>query len=278
MIKLVITDLDDTLYSWIGFFIPAFYNMVQELSLLINVPCEKLLEEYKAIHQEVGSVEYPFATLNLPSVKTKYCGLTDEQIKTELNSAFHKFNSTRKKLLKLYPGVKDTLKFFNDNNIKIVAYTESAEENGFYRLKKLGIDNFFKEVYVSDSTYKRSNTIPSSPKTHIVYDKKPNAAVLKEICNNENVDICEAVYIGDSLSKDMLMAKQAGIISIWCDFPRDDFRDLYNKLIAISHWNEQDFCIEQQYKNEWKENGYIPDYIIHSFGECKDIVSRINKQ
>ena len=49
MIKLVITDLDDTLYSWIGFFIPAFYDMVQELSLLINVPQEKLLEEYKAI-------------------------------------------------------------------------------------------------------------------------------------------------------------------------------------------------------------------------------------
>ena len=58
MIKLVITDLDDTLYSWIGFFIPAFYDMVQELSLLINVPQEKLLEEYKAIHQEVGSVVY----------------------------------------------------------------------------------------------------------------------------------------------------------------------------------------------------------------------------
>ena len=65
MIKLVITDLDDTLYSWIGFFIPAFYDMVQELSLLINVPQEKLLEEYKAIHQEVGSVEYPFATSHL---------------------------------------------------------------------------------------------------------------------------------------------------------------------------------------------------------------------
>ena len=138
MIKLVITDLDDTLYSWIGFFIPAFYDMVQELSLLINVPQEKLLEEYKAIHQEVGSVEYPFATLNLPSVKKKYCGISDEQVKIELNPAFHKFNSTRKKLLKLYPGVEETLKFFYDNNIMVVAYTESAEENGFYRLKKLG--------------------------------------------------------------------------------------------------------------------------------------------
>lgn len=146
------------------FFIPAFYDMVQELSLLIDVSKEELLKEYKAIHQEVGSVEYPFATLNLPSVKKKYCGMTNEQVKVELNSAFHKFNSTRKKLLKLYPGVEDTLKFFHDNNITIVAYTESAEENGFYRLKKLGIDNYFKEVYVSDSLFKRPDAIPSHQK------------------------------------------------------------------------------------------------------------------
>lgn len=150
-----------------------------------------------------------------------------------------------------------------DNNIMVVAYTESAEENGFYRLKKLGIDNYFKEVYVSDSLYKRPDTIPSSPKTHIVHGKKPNAQVLKDICCGEKVSVCEAVYIGDSLSKDMLMAKQAGIISVWCDFPRDDIRDLYSKLVTISHW---------------KEKGYIPDYTIHTFGECKEIISRINKR
>lgn len=51
----------------------------------------------------------------------------------------------------------------------------------------------------------------------------------------------------------MMMAKQAGITSIWCDFPRDDIRDLYSKLVAISHWKEEDFQREQQYKNEWKK-------------------------
>lgn len=276
MIRLIITDLDDTLYSWIGFFIPAFYNMVQELSLIINVPDYELLKEYKIIHQEVGSVEYPYATLILPSVKRKYRGFTDEQVKIELNSAFHKFNSTRKKLLKLYPGVEDTLKYFSDNNIKVVAYTESAEENGFYRLKKLGIDNYFKKVYVSDSLYRRSEAFPSSPKTHVVHGRKPNAALLKEICYEEKVDIQETMYIGDSLSKDMLMAKQAGIISIWCDYPRSDIQDLYNKLVAISHWKNQDFQLEQRYKNEWKENGYSPDYTIHVFKECREILSQIN--
>lgn len=276
MIKLVITDLDDTLYSWIGFFIPAFYDMVQELSLIMDVPQNELIKEYKTIHQKVGSVEYPFATLQLPSVKEAYQGISDEQIRIELNSAFHKFNTTRKKLLKLYPEVEDTLKFFSHNNIIIVAYTESAEENGFYRLKKLGIDKFFKDVYVSDSLYKRPDTVPSSPKTHIVHGKKPNVDILKEICRGEKIDIGEAVYIGDSLSKDMLMAKQAGVVSIWCDFQRDDIAELYSKLVAISHWNEQDFQQEQKYKDEWKANNYCPDYTIHSFSECKRIIAGIN--
>lgn len=49
----------------------------------------------------------------------------------------------------------------------------------------------------------------------------------------EKINICEAVYIGDSLSKDMFMAKQAGITSIWCNFPRDDIQYLYSKLVDI---------------------------------------------
>ena len=276
MIKLVITDLDDTLYSWIGFFIPAFYDMVQELSILIDTPEEELLKEYKVIHQKMGSVEYPYATLNLPSVKEKYYGMSDEQVKAQLNPAFHKFNAARKKLLKLYPGVKETLNFFYEHNIIIVAYTESAEENGLYRLKKLEIDKYFKDIYVSDSQFRCSNSIQLSMNKHIVHGKKPNADVLKEICREENISVNEAVYIGDSLTKDMMMAKQAGIISIWCDFSRDDTKELYSKLVAISHWTEEDFQQEQRYKNEWRENEYSPDYTIHDFGECRKIISRIN--
>lgn len=276
MIKLVITDLDDTLYSWIEFFIPAFFEMVQEVALLINVPKEELLKEYKAVHQEVGNVEYPFATLNLPSVKKKYAGYTEQQVKQELDSAFYKFNCIRKEKLKLYAGVEDTLKYLYENNIIVVGYTESAEENGFYRLKKLGIDIFFKEVYVSESLYKSPKNMAVSPKTHRVHGKKPNASVLREICKTEKISTSETIYIGDSLSKDMLMAKQAEITSVWCDYPQKDNQELYSKLVAISHWTVQDFQNEEKYKHEWQKNGYAPDYTIHSFDECKQIVSDIN--
>ena len=51
MIKLLITDLDDTLYSWIGFFVPAFYGMLDELSVILNEPQQVLIDEYQGWYE-----------------------------------------------------------------------------------------------------------------------------------------------------------------------------------------------------------------------------------
>ena len=79
--KLLITDLDDTLYSWTGFYIPAFYAMAEKVSHLTGIGMEQLLDEYRSVHQEKGSVEYPFATLRLPSVRAFFAGKSDEEMK-----------------------------------------------------------------------------------------------------------------------------------------------------------------------------------------------------
>lgn len=179
MNKLVITDLDDTLYSWIGFFVPAFYDMAEEVARIIGIPKDQLLAEYQQIHKKVGSVEFPHATLLLPSVQLKYEGVSKEEQLQHLDSAFHKFNSKRKKLLALYPGVEDALAFLTEQNIKIVGYTESAEENGYFRLRRLGIEKYFTKVYVSNSLYERPDCYPRSTKTNIVHEKKTESGTDK---------------------------------------------------------------------------------------------------
>ena len=35
--EIIIFDLDDTLYSWINFFVPAFYEMVDNLVSIIGI-------------------------------------------------------------------------------------------------------------------------------------------------------------------------------------------------------------------------------------------------
>lgn len=278
MIKLLITDLDDTLYSWMGFFVPAFYGMLDELSVILNEPQQVLIDEYKEIHQERGSVEYPFATLRLPSVKSAYPNATQKELRDILDPAFHKFNSVRKHTLKLYPEVKETLEKLIGVGIKIVGYTESAEENGFYRLKKLGISDCFQRVYVSDSQYERPKSFPSDAKTQIVHGRKPNPQLIKEVCESENVTINETIYLGDSMTKDIYMAKMAGVTSVLCQYPYDEKvqEDLYSKLVAISHWTDSDFKRELAIKETCKKENIQPDYKIRSFDEVFSIIQSIN--
>lgn len=279
MIKLLVTDLDDTLYSWIGFFIPAFYGMVGELSRILGKGRNCIIQEYKVVHQEKGSVEYPYATLLLPSVKEAFPNYTRQQIVDVLDPAFHKFNSIRKNKLCLFPGVKETLEELSSTGIIIVGYTESAEENGYYRLSKLGIDHLFRRVYVSNSQYDRPGYIPSSDKTQVVHGKKPNPALLLQILQDENVGLTEAIYIGDSLTKDIYMAKEAGILSIICKYPtKSNAEDLYSQLVAITNWTECDFKYESELRNECKLKNIKPDYTIESFYEVKDIIEGLNRR
>lgn len=269
MKKLLITDLDDTLYDWIGFFIPAFYVMVDELCDITNIDKKVLLREYKTLHQKYGSVEYPFVTLELTSIKEKYTELPTEKIKEILGEAFHRFNSVRKQKLKLYDGVYDTLDFLFKQGVIIIGYTESAQENGLYRLKKLEIDQYFKHIYASQSQYKNNYIVDEKAKT--VYTKKPNKDILLGICRTEDCSIEDAVYVGDSLTKDIYMAQQAGITSVWANYPKEK-NDYYKLLVDITSWTSEDFERESKLKNQLVIDGIYPDYTINEFRQLLPIL------
>lgn len=49
--SLLIADLDNTLYDWVTFFARAFSAMVDELETLLTIDRERLLDEFKVVHQ-----------------------------------------------------------------------------------------------------------------------------------------------------------------------------------------------------------------------------------
>jgi phosphoglycolate phosphatase len=55
--KLLITDLDNTLYDWVTFFTASFRSMVTELTSMLETSEDNLLEEFKSIHQRCGNSE-----------------------------------------------------------------------------------------------------------------------------------------------------------------------------------------------------------------------------
>jgi phosphoglycolate phosphatase len=87
-----------------------------------------------------------------------------------------------------------------------------------------------------------------------------------EICAREGVAPEEAAYVGDSIARDILMAKRAEVFSIWAAYGADHDPELYGNLVRISHWTSDEVATELRLKEEAKS--IQPDYIARtSFAE-----------
>ena len=277
--KLLITDVDNTLYDWVSFYSQSFSAMAEELSKEINVPLDILLSEYKVIHQRFGNSEKPFATLELPSV-ISYFGTNDKiLLQKKLTRVFSAFSSKRNHTLKLYPTVRDTLNILRERGVKIVGHTESLEYNSLYRLYKLDVIDFFDHLYTIEDNH-NLHPNPKNAKVISVKDdfiirlssaeSKPNPKLLEHICLTENVDIKDAVYVGDSITKDISMAKSIGMKAVWARYGRQFAPELWEILVKITHWTDKDVEREEQLKESFSR--VKPDYSINSFAEILDLM------
>jgi len=276
--KLLITDLDNTLYDWVTFFTASFQSMVVELTRLIDVKEETLLDEFKAVHQRYGNSEQPFAILELPSVQQRFAGLSRDQVIKEIDPALHHFNSTRKRILTLYPGVAETLSDLQAAGIKIVGHTEAILANSYWRLRALGIDGFFSRLY----TLEGKDAIHIAPESRWLdppegfvtvvprHERKPNPQLLADICRREGADVTSAYYLGDSLVRDVAMAKQAGVAAIWARYGTQYDARCWAYLVKITHWTDEDVTREKDLKAKY--GTVVPDYVIDTFPQVKSIV------
>ena len=276
--KLLITDLDNTLYDWVTFFSAAFRSMVTELTTLLDVPEETILNEFKVIHQRYGNSEQPFAVLELPSLKRRFPDMSRDEVLQKVDPALHRFNSTRKRTLALYPGVAETLAGLKQGGIKIVGHTEAILANSYWRLRALGVEEYFSRLY----TLEGRESIHISPETQWVDppkdfvtivprdERKPNPRLLTDICRREGVKPTSTYYVGDSLVRDIAMAKQAGVTAIWARYGTRYDPACWVDLIKITHWTDEDVIREKALKAKY--GGVVADYAIDSFAELRSIV------
>ena len=273
MFRLLVTDLDDTLYSWIGFFIPSFFGMVDVVSTMTGIETETLLDEYKAVHQEKGTVEYPFSTVLLPSVQTVYAGKSRDEMKAILKPAFDRFNEIRNEKLTLYPGVESVLETLKGEGVKIIGFTDSGEMNGFYRLLMLGISHLFNKVYVTNYEYAIPDYIVKDHRVHEVPEGKPNPELLERIIKEEGIAKEEVLYMGDSLTKDIYMAKKAGVKCVQCKYPDfPDMADYSKKLFRISSWTDDVFAREKALRETCLREEIKADYYLTNYMQLLDIM------
>jgi FMN phosphatase YigB (HAD superfamily) len=274
-IRLFISDLDNTLYDWVSFFVPAFYAMANVVSTSLGITVEQMLNECKEVHQSCGSAEYPFALLKTRSVLRKYPGHQQSDLRRELHAAFDAFNRMRREQLVLYPGVRETLHHIKLNRVPFVAFTEAAAPNGIYRLNALEVLHQVDYLYAPHSI-KENHPDPERQEFYrtLAKDKvrpldaaqrKPAPDVLKMICSDFGVRPDQALYVGDSLPKDIAMAKEAGIHSALAKYGQVKDPTLLEQLEKITHRKEADVAKEHRLNEEC--SAIVPEIELLQFSD-----------
>lgn len=258
MKKVLITDLDNTLFDWVDIWYNSFSAMLGKVVEISGLQEDALKSEIRAVHQRHGTSEYAFLLEELPSLQ-EYCSGAD--IGSVFEPAIDQYRKARAKSLKLYPTVSNTLNILASKGVKIVAFTESMAFYTNYRLRKLALDEQI-DVLFSPADHDLPKgmdvtTIRKYPAENYMLKKtihkhtpkgqfKPNAEILKSILSEIGFRTEDCVYVGDSRHKDIAMAEDVGVDHAWARYGIALQRPEYELLREVTHWSDADVEREKQ--------------------------------
>jgi FMN phosphatase YigB (HAD superfamily) len=282
VITTIITDLDNTLFDWVEVWYQCFSVMLDSLVGISGVGREKLISEIKEIHERHGTSEYAFLIEELPSL----ADFRPEQDRAVVYSAaIDAYRDARRKHLKLYPGVADTLRTLKEHGVLIIGYTESMAFYTNYRIRRLGLDGLIDLLYSPEDHDLPNNLNPRQIRRYPEHqyelnvtkhrhtpkgELKPNPKILTDIIAMAGANAEECIYIGDSLMKDVAMAKEAGIVDVYALYGKAQNRPEYDLLRKVTHWTADQVARERAIET----SDVRPSYVLEaSFGQILALFS-----
>ena len=256
----LITDLDNTLFDWVEVWHRCFSSMLEEIVRIGGIPAETLYPEISAVHQKHGTSEYSFLIEEIPSL---YKVLDGRPATRVFEPAIRAYGEQRRKHLKLYNGVAETLLKIKGSGAQIIGYTESMAFYSNYRIRRLGLDGVLDVVFCP-----KDHILPKGiedqrkyPAKHYELDhtvqrhtpqgsKKPDVDVLESIIEELDLTKERTVYIGDNLMKDIAMAQDCGVEDVWAAYGEAHERESYELLKKVTHWTTEDVIRESEIKSK----------------------------
>lgn len=284
MIKLVICDLDNTLYDWVGSFVSAFDAMVAELVQATGHDERELLEAFQRVHQRHGTSEYALAIAELDVLDEQ---LTPAQRLQRYEPALAAFRAARRATLHAYPDVRPTLERLRANGRSIVAHSDAMQSYALARLQRLDLADLFDGVWcLSD------HEVPASLARHDLArqtgheprklprwgralgreELKPSPHIVREILDTVGVSPKQAVYVGDSLSKDIALAQSTGVADVFATYGRAADERQYQRLVDVSHWSPEQVVVERRAAT----SEIHPTWTIDAFGELLGVIAELD--
>lgn len=215
--KLVVTDLDDTLWQWLTTWYGGYEGFIEHLREHAGVPVEESSEAWSRFYGEGGGIEFPPSVGHLVT----YTRLSSNEAVAVYPDAVLASRKARDAALKVFDGVADTLRALADNGVTMVAHTDSPITAAVHRLHMAGLDGAVKEVYAAPvfDDFGYGLYLLKTADVHVdPWKFKPSPVVLNRIIERHGVSPENTFYVGDSLRRDVSMARAAGITPLWAKY------------------------------------------------------------
>jgi len=277
----LITDLDNTLFDWVELWLKCFSPMLDGIAKTSGLPKEKLIPEIAAVHQRHGTSEYSFLIEEIPSIQQLLDGRPATEVFAE---PIEIYREQRRKFLRLYPTVAETLLEIKGRGTRIIGYTESMAFYSNYRLQSLGLDGVLDYVFCPKDhllpEHIRKEDLRKYPAEHYKLrytkqkftpkgSKKPDTAVLDALISGLGLDKSDCVYVGDNLMKDVAMALDCGVEDVWAKFGQAHKRPEYKLLQDVTHWTPDE--VEREQKIKEREHVSPTHTLEQTFSEILDL-------
>lgn len=260
--KVLILDLDNTLYDWNDAYSSSFMALVNYHQKIFSLSESEVINNFKRYFKKKGTLELLPTFEYIQSYKNSNFKESDLQIIANESCQF--FLNAWKQNIQLYSEVYETLKVLKIKGVKIIAFSDVSMFWATYRLNCLKILSDFDKIYAPIDNIILPDYVKTNPMKYRVIDeqqRKPNSAVIAEIIKYYNTNHKNTFMLGDNLNKDMKCAYDIKIISIWAKYGTKHGSTSGKILRSITPWTKSTTpCL------------ITPDYTIDSFSEVLKIV------
>lgn len=251
-IDTLILDLDNTIFDWFAVWYASFKPVYDEMIAISGKSSDEVDASIRRVHQVRRTSEYSFLIEEADVLEHVRA---NGDVRERFQNAINESRRGRDQNLRLYPSVFPCLWELKKKGTKIIAYTESMGFYSAYRLKRFGLDGVIDVLFSPEdhelpagASVEKLRRLPDEfyqlQVTKVLHtppgELKPNPRVLLDIIRSVGASTERCAYVGDSLFKDVAMARDAGVLDLHAQYGESQRKPEYSLLQRVSHWTEAD--------------------------------------
>jgi phosphoglycolate phosphatase len=244
--RVVLTDVDNTLFDWIAMWESGFRLLLREAADLSGLDEPSVKQSIRRANQLLGTSEYDDVALLLDI----FDGGVRERQRERLCSIGHRIRASKEAATRLYPKVAKAISILRSKGIDVYCLTESVRQYAEKRASELGLDGLVDGVICSefrgDVGARVQRYLHQTPVfTFSPGLRKPDPGLLRFVSELLGLPMARLIYVGDSLFKDVVMANSSRVEVCWARYGDAAASKYYSTLQEVSHWPDADINRER---------------------------------